>query len=51
MFSKNQNHLGWMSKGFQARVKRELRQGNYLPKRQGKNPKTAIGQGSRICTI
>ncbi len=46
MFFKNQSRLGWMSKGFQARVKRELRQGNYLPKRQGKNPKTAIGQES-----
>jgi diguanylate cyclase (GGDEF)-like protein/PAS domain S-box-containing protein len=46
MFSKNQNHLGWMSKDFQARVKRELRQGSYLPKRQGKTPKTTTGQES-----
>lgn len=48
MFSKNQNHLGWMSKDFQARVKRELRPGNYLPKRQGKTPKTTIGQEESI---
>ncbi len=48
MFFKNQNHLGWMSKDFQARVKRKLHLGNYFPKRQGKIAKTTIGQAESI---
>lgn len=46
MFFKNKNHFGWMSRNFQAKVKRELRQGNYFSKKQGKTTKTDMNEES-----